>query len=689
LSWGLETLECRHLLTGDVTIPLDPAFDQFGDQVSTVMAYEGGSKVTFGIFDTGASAVTFGAEDQALFDYLGEPIPIKVPGGAVADGIGGSIIGDVSMPGRILADGFHASALTFDDQGFPVFNMNLGDGSAITSGIQAFVGTDSGSPDLPAITGTPILVRSSDHPNGLAGLVDMTGASLDFSEIVPGLVVPIPDVHFVAPTSTITATADTTQVLKFPLEPFGFDNYPNPGDLITESNIQLIPDVSVAHHGSTSGRGHFLFDTGSQLTILSSQVAANLGLDLAHPDTTVTVQGVGGTEDIPGFTIDSITLTATDGTLVHLTNVPIYVLDVADGVDGILGMNAFDTANQFLFNPNDPTDASVSVTYLTNPDRGAPPDLGPLGALFGGRNAGILHSIHGHGTPQFDVGARPDIQVSAPASAVYGQAELVQVTMPAGASGQVELMDGRNVLGKATLDHGQATISTAGLGVGSHSLKVHYTGSLAFRTTDSKAFAVAVDRATPMIGLSTQVGPIVVGQPMTVKATVTGQPYGAAPAGMVKFYDGNTLLGSATLQASGTASTTIRVPDAGPQTIRAVFDGDPNYKMGGASTTRTIARAASTTTVKVTPIMKGKPGKLVLDSYQVFVQVGVVAPGQAIASGSAVVTVGKSKRTLKLANGTASFKLALSAGRGQPVTASFSGDGHLQSSTSKKVTIPR
>ncbi len=421
-TWGLEGLEQRCLLTGDVTIPLDPSFDQFGDQISTVMAYEGGSKVTFGIFDTGASAVTIGAEDQALFDFLEDPIPIKVPGGAVAEGIGGAIIGDVSMPGRILADGFHAAAITFDDQGFPVFNMTLGDGSASTPGIQVFVGTETGSPDLPTITGTPVLVPSADNPNGLAAMVDMTGATLDFSDLVPGLIVPIPDVHFVAPTTTIAATPDTTQVLKFPLESFGFDNYANPGDLITESYIRLLPNVSTTEHTNSTSGGHFLFDTGSQLTIISTAMANQLGLDLEHPETTITVQGVGGTEDIPGFTIDTLSLPTIDDTNVHLTNVPIYVLDIADGVDGILGMNSFDTANQFLFNPYDPMGPSLSVTYLTDPNRGAPPDLGDLGVLLGhgGRNSGILHAIRGHSSPIFDVGAKADLQVNAPTASSFG-----------------------------------------------------------------------------------------------------------------------------------------------------------------------------------------------------------------------------------------------------------------------------
>ena len=119
---ALEVLEPRCLLSspGDVTIPLDPTLDQFGDQIVTIQTYTQGALDpnseavgTFGIFDTGASAVTFSPDDATLFGFFDQPIPIRNPGGAVAGGIGGEITGDVSEPGTIIADGMHASSLSF------------------------------------------------------------------------------------------------------------------------------------------------------------------------------------------------------------------------------------------------------------------------------------------------------------------------------------------------------------------------------------------------------------------------------------------------------------------------------------------------------------------------------------------------------------------------------------------------
>jgi len=127
LHLQLEILESRLTPTGPLVIaPLDPALDQFGQQIVTVQAYGDPSHATFSVFDTGASAITFSAKDQAAFASLGATIPILNPGGALAEGIGGFVTGDVSMPGTIIADGMHAVSMTISPQGIPIFSIALG-----------------------------------------------------------------------------------------------------------------------------------------------------------------------------------------------------------------------------------------------------------------------------------------------------------------------------------------------------------------------------------------------------------------------------------------------------------------------------------------------------------------------------------------------------------------------------------
>src|SRR5205085_918373 len=119
----VELLENR-LVLSPLTITLDPANDEFGAQVQTATQFGNSNRVVLGIFDTGASPITIAPGDQAAFgDASGklDPVPIKVVGGASADGIGGSVSGDVSQPITVLTDGIHAATTTIDDN----FNLSI------------------------------------------------------------------------------------------------------------------------------------------------------------------------------------------------------------------------------------------------------------------------------------------------------------------------------------------------------------------------------------------------------------------------------------------------------------------------------------------------------------------------------------------------------------------------------------
>ena len=426
-----EQLEPRLVLTGptSLTIPLDATLDQFGDQVMTVQAYGDASRATFGIFDTGASAVTFSPDDQTLFQFLNAGIPIKVAGGAQASGIGGDITGDVSQPGTILADGLHASGLSFDAQGFPVFSFSLGGGAAADN-VQALVGTDPGSPNLPTITGTPILNPSQAHPGGEAARIDFQGETLDFSDLIPGLTLSVPDLHFVDPGSHLTAvTGVTTDPVTVPLTLFGDDNHLAPGDSITNSPSPMQPDVQLVWQGATVGRQHFLLDTGSQLTVISTAAAHVLGLDQQTPTTTIDVQGVGGTESVPGYTLDELDLPTSDGGEIHFTGVPVYVLDIAPGVDGLLGTNLWDTAASMLYDPFNPAGSpTLELTFQTNPDRNQQLTSSQISQLGGGSAALFANAFGGagvavHQLPGFALPASETLTGSAAAvAAVAGSA---------------------------------------------------------------------------------------------------------------------------------------------------------------------------------------------------------------------------------------------------------------------------
>ncbi len=103
------------------------------------------------------------------------------------------------------------------------------------------------------------------------------------------------------------------------------------------------------HHGSAVVGGNFMFDTGAQVTIVSTAIAMSLGLDSNGDGTldsddigytrTETVGGVGGSRDAPVFMIDSVHVPTEQGVDLVWTNLLWLVADIAPGIDGVFGFD--------------------------------------------------------------------------------------------------------------------------------------------------------------------------------------------------------------------------------------------------------------------------------------------------------------------------------------------------------------
>src|SRR5262249_26259215 len=149
------------------------------------------------------------------------------------------------------------------------------------------------------------------------------------------------DIHFVAPSTHLTP-GPNEQIANLALSQFGTSNLKNPGNDI--SNFYNYVSNTVQLNNGTVSVSHqrFLFDTGSQLTIISSAEAAALHIDLSRPFDTIDVQGVGGIITVNGYIISSLQVGLVGGSTLTFLNVPAFVLDAAPGqIDGILGMNLF------------------------------------------------------------------------------------------------------------------------------------------------------------------------------------------------------------------------------------------------------------------------------------------------------------------------------------------------------------
>ena len=232
------------------------------------------------------------------------------------------------------------------------------------------MGDPETSPYVQSIVGTPLLSGSSTQPKGYAAEIDMQGVTLNLSAIAPGLTATLPDLRFVAPGTTLSPAAGTTAPVQISLNLIGADNATNPGNDITETPIPVQNHVSVTYGGTTLANNQFLFDTGAQITVISGALAKSIGLDLSNSNFTTTEEGVSGPMTLYGFIMKSLSMPTTAGGTLTLANVPVFVdEDLPSGLNGILGMNLFNTATALVYDPYASTGATFSVAFSLNGTR--------------------------------------------------------------------------------------------------------------------------------------------------------------------------------------------------------------------------------------------------------------------------------------------------------------------------------
>ena len=103
-------------------------------------------------------------------------------------------------------------------------------------------------------------------------------------------------------------------------------------------------------YGRHRGGGDFLVDTGAMLSILSSKVAFDIGMDVngngSLEDDAVDfleVAGVGGSVFMPVFTIDALSIRAAGGVDLMLRTMTVGVLDIDDALPGVLGIDVLNS----------------------------------------------------------------------------------------------------------------------------------------------------------------------------------------------------------------------------------------------------------------------------------------------------------------------------------------------------------
>ncbi|MFI1304089.1 Ig-like domain repeat protein [Streptomyces sioyaensis] len=279
--------------------------------------------------------------------------------------------------------------------------------------------------------------------------------------------------------------------------------------------------------------------------------------------------------------------------------------------------------------------------------------------------------------------------VSSPDPTVVGQPTTITATVASAAPGA------GTPTGTVTFDFGDGTAPvTAPTSSGLASVAHTYTGTSgnpytltatyngdANYTASSGTDTQTVNKAATTTALTSSPDPSVVGQLMTVTATVASVAPGAGtPTGTVTFDFGDGTPTATAPLSGGVATVTHTSASSSPYTLTATYSGDANYTASSGTDTQTVNKAATTTAVVSSPdpTVVGQPTTITAT-------VASVAPGAGTPTGTVTFSFGDGTptTTATLSGGTATTTHTYTGTSGSPytLTATYNGDPNYTSSS--------
>lgn len=242
-------------------------------------------------------------------------------------------------------------------------------------------------------------------------------------------------------------------------------------------------------------------------------------------------------------------------------------------------------------------------------------------------------------------------------------------------TGTVTFTDGGATIGTGTLSAGAASFSIATLTPGTHNLSCTYPGDTADGPSACNIVAESVLEPST-IKLTSSLNPSVVQQSVTFTATVTSA--GPTLTGTVKFYNGTSLLGTATL-SGGVATLSFTFPLAGTYPITAVYSGDTSHQ------TVTSAALSQVVLNLATVVLTSSVNPIMLNNQSVLT--AVVSSTGPTPTGTVSFFDGTSPiANVTLINGTATFADGFTYVGTHTLTAYYLGDAVTAPATSPSVT---
>jgi hypothetical protein len=249
-------------------------------------------------------------------------------------------------------------------------------------------------------------------------------------------------------------------------------------------------------------------------------------------------------------------------------------------------------------------------------------------------------------------------------------------------TGTVSFFDSATLLGTASVESGEATITLPGLSLGTHSIIAAYSGDSRFNPHTASPLTQRVQQAPTTTSIASSANPSIPGQAVTFTATVTSLTSGV-PTGAVTFSNGtNITYGVASLNSSGVATLTLINLKPGSDLIGAVYSGDSNYILSASGLLlQLVTRQASTTvlTSSANPITAGQG---VTFTATVSSSVGPPKNGDIVTFKNGASILG----TSTISSSVATFTTSSLPPGSDMIKATFPGDATLLASTSNVLT---
>jgi lysophospholipase L1-like esterase len=292
------------------------------------------------------------------------------------------------------------------------------------------------------------------------------------------------------------------------------------------------------------------------------------------------------------------------------------------------------------------------------------------------------------GTASVTVAATTTTLAASAASAAFGQPETLTATVApvspgAGTpTGIVTFFDGATALGTGTLSvvggADVATLQTASLAAGAHTITASYGGDAGDRGSTSAALPLRVAKDATIVTTVPTSFAGVLGQVMSIEAIVAAAaPGSGTPGGTVTFRFGWGVIATVPLITSGgQAHATLPVQTAaiGTYTITASYDGDARFLPGSAPVAFSIGKDVTTVAVRPSDLTPA-----VGESVAITATVAVASPGSGTPTGTVTFKSGPIvliTEPVIFSNGVYSAQIpALPFGKGSyAITAVYNGD---------------